>query len=367
MIGRLDATVPVTIFPAMNRRRFLAALAAPVLGAGAYLGYPMSRNPYYDGPVSDHFDGTRFFVPGHPFEKSRLDLVKWQLGGGKAAWPARFEGEASAKPPQRVTSGIRVTSVGHATVLIQTAGLNILVDPVWSERASPVSWAGPKRVNPPGIAFEDLPPIDAVLVSHNHYDHLDLATLSRLRRAHKARFVTPLGNDTIMRGQDSALDAEAHDWGAAVRLSEEVTVHFEPSYHWSARSLTDRRMALWAAFVIETPAGRIYHIADTGYRDGAIFRAVRAKHGPIRLAILPIGAYEPRWFMRDQHVNPEESVKILADCGADVALAHHWGTFRLTNEAIDAPLEALKAALGAAGVPEERFLVRRPGGVTELG
>lgn len=327
----------------------------------------MAKNPYYSGPVTDHFDGTRFFVPGHSFGKTHLDLLKWQFGGGRETWPKHYPAGLD-RPPERVDGDrLRITSIGHASFLMQTGGLNILIDPVWSDRASPVSWAGPKRVNPPGIRFEDLPPIDVVLVSHNHYDHLDLATLSRLRRTHRCRFIVPLGNDTILRRHESALDGEPFDWGDRVALNGRVGVHFEPSYHWSARGLGDRLMALWAAFVIETPAGTVYHIADTGYRDGAIFREMRRKHGQIRLAVIPIGAYEPRWFMRDQHIEPSESLRILQDCGAEQALAHHWGTFQLTNEAIEAPLAALDRALAVEGIAAERFLVRRPGGVTEIG
>jgi len=327
----------------------------------------MPTNRYYSGPTSDHFDGTRFFSPGHPFNKSRTDLLKWQFGGGKVAWPKAYPGEPFDVPPARVAGpGLRVTSIGHASVLIQTFGLNILIDPVWSERASPVAWAGPKRVNPPGIRFEDLPPIDVVLVSHNHYDHMDIATLSRLRRRHGFRLITPLGNDRILAGADSELTAETHDWGARVPLGDGLAVHFLPSHHWSARGLGDRLMALWAAFMIETPAGAIYHIADTGYRDGALFREAGRLFPHIRLAILPIGAYEPRWFMRDQHVNPDEAVRILHDCGADRALVHHWGTFRLTNEGIEEPPRALGEALAAAGIASERFRVQRPGGVLDL-
>ncbi|MEJ1161090.1 MBL fold metallo-hydrolase [Prosthecomicrobium sp. N25] len=327
----------------------------------------MGRNPYYQGPRSDHFDGERFFVPGHPFSKSRRDLLKWQFGGGREAWPSDYAGETIRRPAEKVIgTAVRITAIGHASFLLQTEGLNILIDPVWSERASPVSWAGPKRVNPPGIVFDTLPPIDAVLVSHNHYDHLDIDTLSRLRRTHRCRILTPLGNDAIMKAKDSELVAEAYDWGARVALSHRVAVHFEPSYHWSARGLGDRMMALWAAFVFETPLGAVYHIADTGYRDGQVFRDMRRKHGRIRLAVIPIGAYEPRWFMRDQHVNPEEAVRILSDCGAVRALGHHWGTFRLTNEGIEEPLRALATALHGSGVQPERFQTRKPGGVFEI-
>jgi L-ascorbate metabolism protein UlaG (beta-lactamase superfamily) len=260
----------------------------------------------------------------------------------------------------------RISYVGHARWLIQTAGLNMLLDPVWSKRASTFHFVGPQRVNDPGIAFADLPPIDVVLVSHGHYDHLDLATLSRLAAAHRARVITPLGNDTIMRNHDPAIAPQAHDWGNRVDIGAGIMVTLVPSRHWSARNFSDRNMSLWASFVIETPSGRIYFVADSRYGDGRYFRRARERHGPFRLAILPIGAYEPRWFMRDQHMNPAESVQALIDCGAEVALAHHYGTFQLTDEPIDAPLVALSGALKVAGISPERFRALRPGQVWQL-
>jgi L-ascorbate metabolism protein UlaG (beta-lactamase superfamily) len=241
-----------------------------------------------------------------------------------------------------------------------------LIDPVWSERCSPVSFAGPKRVNAPGIAFESLPPIDVVLVSHCHYDHLDADTLSRLAAAHSARVVTPLGNDTIMKNHDAAIRAEAYDWHQPIALGPNLSVTLVPTRHWSARGLTDRNKALWASFVIETPAGRIYHVADSGYGDGQHFRDARDRYGPFRLAVLPIGAYEPRWFMRDMHMNPAESVKALRDCGAQFALGHHYGTFQLTDEAIDAPVRALEAARVEAEIEPERFRILKPGQFWEV-
>ena len=160
-----------------------------------------------------------------------------------------------------------------------------------------------------------------MLVSHGHYDHLDVATLSRLAAAHRPRVITPLGNDTIMRNHDPAIAAEAFDWHDRVELGAGVAVTLVPTRHWSARSLSDRNKSLWAWFVIETPAGRIYFVGDSGYGDGGHFRRARERHGPFRLAILPIGAYEPRWFMRDQHMNPAEAVQAFIDCGAELALA----------------------------------------------
>jgi L-ascorbate metabolism protein UlaG (beta-lactamase superfamily) len=256
--------------------------------------------------------------------------------------------------------------VGHVSWLIQTCGLNILIDPVWSERASPFGWAGPKRVNDPGIAFEALPPIDVVLVSHGHYDHLDVATLSKLAGKFSPRVITPLGNDAAMRQADRALRAEVFDWHDRVELGGEVAVNLVPTRHWSARGLFDRNKALWASFVLETPAGKIYIVCDSGYGEGKHFRRVRQAHGRLRLAILPIGAYEPRWFMQDQHMNPSDAVKALEDCGADQALAHHHGTFQLTDEAIDAPVKALHGALDEAKVARERFVALKPGQVFEI-
>ncbi len=290
---------------------------------------------------------------------------KWR--GSRAKWPAWAPSPFADRPPARVEGEAwRISYVGHASFLVQTAGRNILLDPVWSERASPFRFIGPKRVNDPGIAFADLPPIDAVLVSHGHYDHLDLTTLSRLAAAHRPRVIAPLGNDTIMRNYDPAIAAEAYDWEQRVDLGAGVGVTLVPTRHWSARNLSDRNMSLWASFVIDAPGGRIYFVADSGYGEGRHFRDARQRHGPFRLAILPIGAYEPRWFMREQHMNPAESVQAFIDCGAALALGHHYGTFQLTDEAIDAPVAALATALQDAGIPPERFRTLRPGQVWEL-
>jgi L-ascorbate metabolism protein UlaG (beta-lactamase superfamily) len=323
----------------------------------------------YSGPVTDHFDGVRFFDPDGVPPKSLRDVLRWQFDGARkrATWPLWAPSPHADQPPPRVTGDkVRLSFVGHASWLIQVAGVNILVDPVWSVRVSPFSFAGPKRRNDPGIAFEALPNIDVVLVSHGHYDHLDLPTLSRLAATFAPRVITPLGNDITMRAADPAIRAEAFDWHDRVELGNGLDVTLVATRHWSARGLFDRNRALWASFVLETPAGKIYIVCDSGYGDGKHFRRVAEAHGPLRLAILPIGAYEPRWFMRDQHMNPEDAVKALADCGAEQALAHHHGTFQLTDEAIDAPAIALGEALEAAKVPREKFAVLKPGQVVEI-
>jgi len=329
----------------------------------------MAGNPYYSGPISDHFDGSTFFNPEGVPPRSFRDLVKWQLGGGTRArwpvsWPSPFE---PVRPEERLGGKhLRVTMVGHATLLVQVSGLNILTDPVWSKRASPFSFAGPKRVNPPGIPFEELPPIDLVLLSHNHYDHLDGGTLARLQALHDPLVITPLGNDTIVRRHAPAMRIHAGDWGDRVEVGEGVVIHFEPAHHWSARGARDRRMALWSAFAIATPAGNFYHIGDTGFHSGRNYRSAARKHGGFRLAILPIGAYEPRWFMEAQHQNPEEAVEGMGLANAAYAAGHHWGTFQLTNEAIEEPREKLSAALAAAGVAPGRFRAMRPGEVWDV-
>jgi L-ascorbate metabolism protein UlaG (beta-lactamase superfamily) len=349
----------------MNRRKLLKALSLPAVAATGALGWitaARSKNPYYQGPVTDHFDGVRFFSPTQPQDKGLVELMRWQLGGGRKSWPERFPSPFQDKPPAEV-SDLRVALIGHASFLIQVAGLNILIDPVFSERASPLSFTGPKRVNPPGIAFESLPPIHAVLITHNHYDHLDLDTLDRLWQRHRPRFIAPLGNDAVIRAAHSDIPVETRDWGGSVDLGHGVTAHLEPAYHWSARGLNDRRMALWCAYVLTTPAGTIYHIGDTGFGDGRIFHAVRERFGRPRLAHLPIGAYEPRWFMKPQHMNPEDAVKALRIIEAEQALGHHWGTFRLTNEGVEEPAAELDKALQAAEMSPDRFRALRPGEV----
>ena len=325
---------------------------------------PFLDRVYYDGPRSGHFDGERFFNPdpgpsaaahGAP---ARF-FNRW-LGGDdeRARWPARVP-VAPTVPPRRVEGReMVVTWIGHATVLVQTGGLNILTDPIWSERASPFSFLGPKRVRAPGVRFEDLPRIDLVLVSHNHYDHMDLPTLKRLWQRDRPLIVTSLGNDTIIRAQ--GIGAKALDWTGRLPLGDRLAVRVERNHHWSARWGTDRNRALWSAFTVETPAGNIFFAGDTGLGDGG-WPAEAAKHGPYRLAILPVGAYEPRDVMQANHMNPEEAVRAFEALNPRIALGMHWGTFQLTFEAIDDPPRRLAAATRARGIKEGRFVTTEVG------
>jgi L-ascorbate metabolism protein UlaG (beta-lactamase superfamily) len=323
----------------------------------------VARNRYYAGAPSDHFDGVRFFNPEQAStDRSLAALLRWRMGAGRSGWPDRVANAPAAKPAARV-SGLTITMVGHATVLIQLAGCNMLVDPVWSERASPLRWAGPKRVNDPGVAFADLPPIDAVLITHNHYDHFDIATLRRLRSAHRPRFIAPLGNDALLAKAIGACRTETADWGDTISIGDQTRVTVVPAHHWSARAWGDQRMALWCGFVIQSPAGLVYDAGDTAYGDGRIFLDIARRFGAPDVAILPIGAYEPRWFMKDQHADPDEAVRIMMACDARQALGVHWGTFQLTNEARLAPKEELAIALRRHEIAADRFLPLEPGDV----
>ena len=315
------------------------------------------RNPYFAGLPSDHFDGTRFFNPGQPAtDKSLADLLRWQRSSQRASWPTHVS--VTPTIPPRRSDELRVTMVGHATVLIQLAGLNIVTDPVWSARASPVQFAGPRRVTAPGIAFADLPPIDLILLSHNHYDHLDLATLKALVERDDPRILTPLGNDAIVRRRIPKARVESGDWGDRFEIPG-GEVHIVRANHWSSRGLGDRRMALWGGFMLRAGGKLVYFAGDTGYGD--IFGTMRDRFGSPDLALIPIGAYAPRWFMAAQHCDPAEAVQILTDLAATRAVALHWGCWQLTDEPRDEPPGRLRQALDANAIPHDRFAVLNPG------
>lgn len=317
---------------------------------------------YYKGPESDHFNGRTFYNPGSPMEKGFGSFLKWRFTADAQPWPPYRELSQYDRPPQRVTGSVlRCSFIGHASVLLQTRGLNILTDPVWSERTSPVSWAGPKRIHPPGIRLEDLPPIDIVLISHNHYDHLDLDTIGLLWEKHQPRIIVPLGNDAIIRDHDPSIVTEAYDWGESVGVAERIAVHLEPMQHWSARGVFDRNKALWAAFIIATPDGNIYFAGDSGYGDGSNFNKAREKFGSFRLAILPIGSYDPRWFMAYGHMNPDESVRALMHLGLPQMLPLHYGTFQLADTGFEEPLAALEEAIRKHRIPDGMIKPVMPG------
>jgi len=311
---------------------------------------------YYRGPVSSHFDGQRFFNPDGDEDTMRVPggsrasfFARYLTGSdGRPAWPEQVAVRRVAIPARVQGEAMTVTWIGHATVLIQTQGLNILTDPIWAERSGPLG-IGPKRVAAPGIAFEDLPKIDLVLVSHNHYDHLDLATLKRLWDRDHPSIVTSLGNDSVLL--QAGVPSIARDWGGRVEVKPGVEVVVTRNHHWDSRWFTDRNRALWSSFVIRLPGGNVFFAGDTGAGDLRWPDEARAL-GPVRLALIPIGAFrfEAGQMASGSHIGPIEAVEVYRRLGAPTGIGIHWGTFRLSYEAYDTPPRLLAAAEKCAGL-----------------
>jgi L-ascorbate metabolism protein UlaG (beta-lactamase superfamily) len=304
---------------------------------------------------SDHFDGRRFVNPtgtaGQPFSAVPRLLLE-----PRTPWPARVD-EPTRRPPGLAAAGAVVTFIGHATLLIQTAAGNVLTDPMYSQRAGPLNLLGPRRVRQPAVPFDDLPPISMVLLSHNHYDHCDLRTLRKLAQRFDPLVITPLGNGPIVRSC-GIRRVEELDWWQEAKTSF-LPITLTPAQHFSARGPFDRNRALWGGFLLVADGTHILFAGDTAYAP--FFHDVRQRLGPIDLALLPIGAYEPRWFMQPIHMNPAEAVQAHLDLDASESVGMHFGTFQLTTEGIDEPQRALEEACRARNVPLSRFRTLRPG------
>jgi L-ascorbate metabolism protein UlaG (beta-lactamase superfamily) len=298
---------------------------------------------------SDHFDGRRFFNPAGLAPRPFTDVPR-MLREPRTPWPAHVDVQPRTPPTLEGDAAV-VTFIGHATFLIQTGAGNILTDPMFSARAGPANLAGPRRVREPAVRFEDLPPIAIVLLSHNHYDHCDRATLRRLARRFDPLLVTPLGNAPLVRAAGIRRVEELDWWDTATLASMPIVQ--TPARHFSARTPFDRNRALWGGFVVSCAGARVYVAGDTAY--GPFFRDIGERLGPIDLACLPIGAYEPRWFMQAVHMDPAEAVQAHVDLAAARSVAMHYGTFQLTSEGIDDPLRGLEEARRARGIPAERF------------
>jgi L-ascorbate metabolism protein UlaG (beta-lactamase superfamily) len=297
----------------------------------------------------NHFDGKRFFNPNAPQARGWLDVLRWTATSRPERSPRFVRDVQPSKPPARVEGNeLRVTLVNHSTVLLQHRGGNILTDPIWSRRASPFSWAGPSRRREPGVRWEDLPRIDLVLLSHNHYDHLDVATLRRLAERGPSRVVVPAGVGRLARRLKIGA-VEELDWGESAVL-DSVTVRCAPALHFSARGVFDRNRTLWCGYFLEAGEYSVYFAGDTGF--GPHFAQIRERFGEPRLALLPIGAYEPRWFMSPVHMGPEDAVRAHGILGARTSIAIHHGTFQLGDEAIDTPKRLLRQS-----TTDDSFLV----------
>jgi len=310
-------------------------------------------------PISDHCDGERFFNPHGPSARSFSDLPKWwwqQFRGSATAWPSSVAPAAPVRLPAAVAANqVAATFIGHATYLLQFENLTVLTDPVFASRAGPFGVLGPKRVTPPALRLGELPRIDVVVISHNHYDHLDLASLRWLARQRRPQFVAPLGLKAWLESRGIGPVVEL-DWWQSHWTGQGTEIIGTPAQHWSSRWPWDRCRTLWGGFWLRTPRGSVYFAGDTGW--GSHFAAIHARLGSPAVSLLPIGAYEPRWFMEPVHMNPTEALNAHLALGSRRSLAMHFGTFRLTDEGIAAPARDLAAALATRpDVPANAFTV----------
>jgi L-ascorbate metabolism protein UlaG (beta-lactamase superfamily) len=356
--------------------------------------------PRYKGAISDHFDGKQFFNPSGQNSKGFKDVAKWQSSKReKPVWSTVTNFEFGEKPIVEISpktaergpsvknaflndlSDLRVTFVGHSTVLLQFDGWNILTDPVWYDRCSPVQWAGPKRIKPAGIKLEDLPPIHLILQSHNHWDHLDIENLKKIYQKHQPQIVTSLGISAFLKqhGIEKSVDLDWNDTFSVKKqgiMSEkgknteesyfsELTVTCLPAQHFSGRGTLDRNATLWSSFMVSSPtSGNIYFGGDSGYAP--FFKQIGEQFGKIRLALIPIGAFKPEWFMSPIHCSPAEAVDIHLDLNAEKSLAIHHGTFPLADDGQEEPVDDLKKALVLRGVAEDDFFVLKEGHFRDL-
>ena len=324
-------------------------------------------NPDYDASKPHHTpDGFR--NTANTPRKTTAEFFRWQRERRDLVIPPPQTDLSVVKPDLAFIRSNRtefaVTWIGHATALVQLGGMNFLTDPHFSERASPVQFIGPKRWQPPGIALTELPHIDVVLMSHNHYDHLDAGSVARLQRqrAGAPLFLVPLGLDRWMDGA-GVKAVRKMDWWDAIAVGD-ARITFVPAQHWSRRTLADTNTTLWGGFVISADGRSAYFAGDTGY--GPDFKEIGARFGGFDLSLLPIGAYEPRWFMKSAHVNPEEAVRIHRDVRSRRTVAIHWGTFPLTDEPLDQPLTELAVARARHKLAPREFVTLRHGETLKL-
>jgi L-ascorbate metabolism protein UlaG (beta-lactamase superfamily) len=315
--------------------------------------------PIYKGPVSDHFDGSHFYneIPDHSFS----DMVKWLWEMNTVEWPEWIDDPHQPMPVKYVNNGkLRITYINHATVMIQMDGLNMVTDPIWSKRAGPVSWLGTKRVRAPGVAMEDLPKIDVVLISHDHYDHLDMITLKQLAKRDKPLILAGLGIKTLLESEGFSKIIEMDWWQEYALQSTPVKFTFVPALHTSGRSVFEENRTLWGGFVIEGSPGKIYFAGDTGYDH--FLDTIKERYVNFRLTIFPVGNYEKRWFMKNQHMNPDDAVRAHRVLRSKQSVGMHFGTFlEHPEQTIDAHEKDLATALKQHNVPESEFWILKFG------
>jgi L-ascorbate metabolism protein UlaG (beta-lactamase superfamily) len=303
---------------------------------------------------SDHFNGKTFFNPGTTAERGFLDLLRWKLTSKAAPWPTHVAVTPPSLPPAPAEGAV-ATWIGHSTFLVRAGPAVVLTDPVFSERASPVPWAGPRRVMPPALPFDGVPKVDVVLLSHDHFDHCDLPSLRQLARRDDPLVVAPLRFRPLLSGAGVRRITEL-DWWQETACAPGLQATLVPARHWCRRSPLSTNARLWGGYMLRIGGRRIYFAGDSGYGEH-LFSEIGRRCGRPDLALIPIGAYEPRWFMKEAHMNPAEAVRVHQDLGATRSIAMHWGTFQLTDEAREAPVSALGEALAKAGLGAKEFTV----------
>lgn len=308
---------------------------------------------------SDHFKDGRFFNPSLKESKGFFDFIKWQFTSDKKRWPDIVNAQSvNYKNEEIKKNSLKATFINHSTFLLELDGIVILTDPIWSERASPVSFAGPKRIQSPGLTYNQIKKIDVVIISHNHYDHLDLPSLKEINDRFHPKFFVGLGDKKLLEGEGVENVYEL-DWNQDFNLSENTKITFLKCRHWSARGIFDRFKSLWGAYLIEHQNLKVYFAGDTGYAEH--FKEAKDKFNPIDLAILPIGAYEPRWFMKNFHMNPQDALNAAVDLSARVNLGMHLETFQLTDEGFEEPRQELMKLLNSDLYKKMKFEILNHG------
>ncbi|KTD22323.1 MBL fold metallo-hydrolase [Legionella israelensis] len=309
---------------------------------------------YYTGPVSDHFDGKKFYYPGER-EKPRSftrDIYNIWTAVFQPLWYLPKDVKPYSICPSQI-KGIKISFINHSTVLIQSKKINVLLDPIYSYRASPFSWIGPARAHKPGIHFQNLPKIDVVLISHNHYDHMDVSTLKRLDKALHPLFIVPLGNKIFLK-RFAIKNVKELDWWQEIKIKN-TRIHFLPAHHSTQRWLHDYNYTLWGSYGLQMGDKKIYYAGDTGYANH--FKMIRQHWGRPDFALIPIGAYKPRSLLRVNHIDPFEAVKCHLELGSRLSMGIHWGTFKLSEESVNQPAKDLILAREKLGVSPKAFIL----------
>ena len=306
----------------------------------------------YEGEANEHFDGNQF-INEHFRDISFWDIIVWNATKERSVWRTVNKNKYSDIPPAKVNDGsINITYINHATVLIQYDGINVLTDPVWSFRISPVSFIGPERKRKPGVKLDDLPPIDLVIISHNHYDHMDLSTLKILKEKSDPLFIVPLGNKKLL-DENSLTNTIEMDWWQEHKLYDKHLITMVPAEHFSMRGLCDRNTTLWSGYMLNTKKGNVLYAGDTGFSDH--FQEIKDYFGDIFFSMLPIAPVEPRWLMEGVHMSPEEAVKAHLILGSEISMGVHFGTFQQADDPQDLAIDLLKEAMISNNVSPKNF------------